>query len=341
LQTGQNLGFAGGFNRGIKYAKEWGADYILLINNDTLLPDSEVLKKMIDVLRNNKKVALVSPKIYFAPKFEFFKDKYTEENEGKVIWYAGGYFDWANIRSIHRGIDEVDSGQFDLTEKTDFTTGCCVLLKSEIVEKVGYFNEKLFAYYEDNDWVERIKKIGYEQWYIGSTFIYHKVSRTAVIGSNWSDYLITRNRLWFGFKYASFRTKLALTREAVRQLINGRKAQKEGIIDFIKGRWGYRFAKKSGDVEYPLGLSIVVINYKTTDLTLSLLKSIYKKESGFYDMPGGAEVLVLDNSPDDSCMSRVLKEYPSIKFIQNKINNGFSAGNNQMINYSLGKYILP
>jgi GT2 family glycosyltransferase len=340
MQTGKNLGFAGGFNRGMKYAKEWGADYVLIVNNDTLFPDKNLLKNMLTVFEKYPKAGLVSPKIYFAPRFEFYKDKYTKEDEGKVIWYAGGHFDWNNIRSVHRGIDQVDKGQFNKTEKTSFTSGCCVLIKREVLEKVGYFEEKLFAYYEDADWIERIKNAGYEQWYAGNTYIFHKVSRTTVVGSSWSDYLITRNRLWFGNKYASLRTKFALLRESLNLLITGRPAQKEGIIDYIKGVWGWKRAKQPENVEYPLELSIIVINYKTTSLMLQLLGSIYNEKSGFNDVKGGAEVIVLDNSPDEPCTKEVLSAYPQVKFIANTVNNGFAGGNNQMINYSLGRNIL-
>ncbi len=340
MQTGKNLGFAGGYNLGMKYAREWGADYVLIINNDTLFSDENLVQKMLNVFKKNPKVGVVSPKIYFAPEFEFYKDRYGKSDKGKVIWYAGGGFDWDNIKSIHRGIDEVDKGNYNKTEKIKFVSGCCLLVKREVLEKVGFFEEKLFAYFEDNDWIERIKKIGFEQWYTGDTFIYHKVSQTAEIGSSWSDYLITRNRMWFGMKYAKPRTKFALWREALRFLINGRPAQREGILDFVRGVWGWKRAKQPSNVEYPLELSIVVINYKTTKLLTQLLDSTFKKNSGFKNISGGAEVVILDNSPDEPCDKEVLAAYPNIKFISNKVNNGFAGGNNQLINYSLGKYIL-
>lgn len=339
MQTGKNLGFAGGFNRGMKYAKEWGADYVLIINNDTILPDKSLLHELIGVFEKNKNAGLVSPKIRFAPGYEFL-DKYRPEDKGKVLWYAGGSFDWNNVRSLHHGIDEVDKGQFDKVQKTEFISGCCVLIKREVLDKVGYFEEKLFAYYEDSDWVERIKRAGYEQWYTGKTFIYHKVSQTAGIGSSWSDYLITRNRLWFGMKYASIRTKFALLREALKLLIIGRSAQKEGIVDYFRRIWGWKRAKQPNKVDYPLELSIVILNYKTTKLTLQLLNSIYNEKSGFSSINGGAEVLVLDNSPDEPCRKEVLEKYPNIKFVSNEINNGFAGGNNQLISYSLGRNIL-
>jgi hypothetical protein len=92
-------------------------------------------------------------------------------------------------------------------------------------------------------------------------------------------------------------------------------------------------------ISYPLELSIIITNFKTTKLLLQLLKSIYSKDSGYYQI-NGAEVIVLDNSPDEPCKSEVLAAYPKVKFIANPENNGFSAGNNQMISYSLGKYLL-
>ena len=118
LQTGRNLGFAGGSNKGLDYAKIWGADCFLLINNDCLIKDPDLISELIKTVDTDPKIGLVSPKIYFAPGFEFHKDKYKEQDLGKVIWYAGGRFDWDNIGSIHRGIDEIDKGRYDLVEES-------------------------------------------------------------------------------------------------------------------------------------------------------------------------------------------------------------------------------
>ena len=126
LQTGRNLGFAGGYNRGIEYARIWGADYLLIINNDCLIKDGNLLEELMKTATDD--VGLISPKIYFAKGFEFHKDQYTESDLGKVIWYAGGKFDWDNIGNIHRGLDEVDKGQYDGIAETDIFSGACVCL---------------------------------------------------------------------------------------------------------------------------------------------------------------------------------------------------------------------
>jgi len=182
VQAGCDKGFAGGYNLAMRYAAAWGADYIFVINNDTLIGDMDILQKMVNVLDDSEDVRVVSPKIYFAKGYEF-QDKYKKNELGKVIWYAGGEFDWANVRSIHRGIDEVDTGLYKLTEKTGFISGCCFMVKRTTLEKFGYFDEDMFAYFEDNDWMQRILIGGGKLYYSGNTHIYHKVSQTMGIGS--------------------------------------------------------------------------------------------------------------------------------------------------------------
>ena len=342
LQTGKNGGFAGGYNQGIEYARQWGAEYFLLVNNDTLIGDKLFINKLIRALDKFPGSGIVSPKMYFAPGFEFHKHRYQKTDLGKVIWYAGGEFDWDNIRSVHRGIDEVDTGRYNSVEETGFVSGCCVMIKREVVNKVGLLDEGLALYFEDADWVMRITHAGFGQIYCGETHIFHKVSRTAGIGSPLTDYMLTRNRLYFGMKYAPTKTRLALIREAVKVLITGRPAQKQGIVDYykkIKGMPNQMLDTRCQILDYPLELSINILNYKTTDLILKLLGSIYDKKSGI-DKINGVEVVVLDNSPEDSCQSQVIRNYPQVKFIQNAVNNGFPAGHNQTIKYSLGRYIL-
>ncbi len=233
LQNGQNLGFAGGYNRGIEYARIWGADYFLIMNNDCLIKDANLLEELIKTAQADKNIGLVSPKIYFAAGFEFHKDRYAKNDQGKVIWYAGGKFDWDNIRSVHRGIDEIDKGQYNNAEETDLITGACILIKKKVFEKIGLFDEKYFLYFEDSDFVKRASDEGFRKFYNGSVAIYHKVSQSTGVGSAITDYYHTRNRLFFGMKYGNFRTKFALLREAVKLFIFGRPAQRRGVLDYV------------------------------------------------------------------------------------------------------------
>lgn len=233
----ENRGSAGGYNDGAKEAMKWGADFVLLINNDTLIRDKNLLKDLIKTINSDPSIGLVSPKILFAPGFEYQKG-YNKTDKGNVIWYAGGHFDWKNIRAVHRGIDMIDSNKFDRVEETGLASGTCMLVKRKIFEQGIFWDEGMLAYYDDNDFEERVKQAGYKLYYDGLTSLYHKVSRTSGIGSEISDYYLSRNRLIFGFKYASLRTKFALFREALRLLRSGRPMQKKGVIDFFVGKSG-------------------------------------------------------------------------------------------------------
>ena len=340
LQTGSNLGFSGGYNKGIEYAQIWGADLFLIINNDTLFRDENLISELIKTLKSDPKIGLVSPKIYFAHGHEFHKEKYELEDFGKVIWFAGGSFDWDNIASKHRGIDEVDRGLYDGVLEQEIFSGACVLIKKEVFEKVGYFDEKYFLYFEDSDFAKRAIKAGYKIYYNGKVSIAHKVSQSTGLGSIVTDYYHTRNRLIFGFEYGRKRTKFALLRQTFWQLLFGRPAQRKGVLDFYLGVVGGRveLMEKVKNIEYPLKLSIGIVNYNTSDLVKKLLESIFKNDSGFRrtDM----EVIVLDNGNLDPAKNKI-KEYLSrIRYLKNKENEGFSKGYNKTIRYSLGENYL-
>lgn len=236
LDTRKNLGFAGGQNIGIKRALAEKADYILVINNDVVV-DKNFLQHLIKSIESGQSVGAVSPKIYFAKGYEFHKEKYSEKEKGKVIWYAGGIIDWKNVYFKHRGVDEVDHGQYDTEEKTDFVTGCCMLVKREVFEKIGLFDERYFLYYEDSDFNQRIRQAGFTSLYCPKAIIWHKNAGSSGSGSSLHDYYLTRNRLLFGMTYASVRTKLALVREGVRLALTGRMHQKKGARDFLLGRY--------------------------------------------------------------------------------------------------------
>ncbi|MBI2066326.1 glycosyltransferase family 2 protein, partial [Candidatus Woesebacteria bacterium] len=228
VETGRNLGFAGGNNIGIKRALKGGADLVLLLNNDVILKENLIVQLVKDALRDPK-VGIVSPKMYFAKGFEFHKDRYKKDQKGKIIWYAGGDTDWDNVYSSHRGVDEVDRGQFEKTSDTDFANGACALIKKEVFKKVGYLDEKFFLYWEDADFSQRARLAGFRIIYTPKTHLWHKVSvATGGSGSPSNDYFLIRNRLIFGFRYARAWTKLALIRDSFRILMKGRSWQKKG-----------------------------------------------------------------------------------------------------------------
>lgn len=238
LRTKENLGFTGGNNVGIRYGLEKNVDYVMLINNDTEV-DKNLLTQLIDTFEKNPDCGIVSPKIYFAKGHEYHTDAYAEKEKGNVLWYAGGFVDWQNVFNVHRGVDEVDHGQYDKEEKITFATGCCLLTSSDILRKVGLFDDRYFLYFEDGDISQRVQRAGYAIVYQPKAYLWHITAASGGgSGSVLHDYFLTRNRLLFAVLYAPARAKFALLRESMRLLLFGRKWQKKGVRDFYMRKFG-------------------------------------------------------------------------------------------------------
>lgn len=236
LSNKNNLGFAEGNNVGIRYALENGADYVMLLNPDTLV-NKNLLVQLVKVAEGEDKIGILSPKIYFAPGFEYHHDRYKDSERGRVIWYAGGVMDWKNVLASHRGVDEVDHGQYDEVMETDFGTGCCLLMKSQVFKKIGFLDEKYFLYFEDNDFCQRARRAGFGIYYVPDAFLFHLNAGSTSSGSDLQDYYISRNRMLFGIRYVPLRAKIALLRESLKLLLSGRKWQKAGVRDFYLGKF--------------------------------------------------------------------------------------------------------
>lgn len=238
IQSGANLGFAGGNNVGIKDAVKRRFDYIILMNNDLILP-KDIVTKLVAYMDKNPDVGLASPKMYFAKGYEFHKDRYEGPEKGKVFWYAGGIIDKDNVYTSHRGVDEIDRGQYDKIEETDVANGACVIVRAGVFKKIGLLDASFFLYWEDADFSERAKRAGYKVMYFPETCMWHKVSAsTGGSGSPTNDYFLTRNRYFYAIRYSPLRTRFAVFRDTVRLIFSGRTWQKWGAIDAILGRHG-------------------------------------------------------------------------------------------------------
>jgi GT2 family glycosyltransferase len=163
IENGENLGFGGGNNVGIKYALDRGADWIFLLNNDIKV-DKNLLAELIKVARSDERIGLLAPKIYY----------YSEPEK---IWYAGGKVNFWTGNISHRGLRKKDVGQYDEVINTDYITGCALLSKREVVEKVGMFDPVYHPIYsEDTDLSERTRRNGFRLVYVPQAKLWHKVS---------------------------------------------------------------------------------------------------------------------------------------------------------------------
>ncbi|HSW89837.1 MAG TPA: glycosyltransferase family 2 protein [Patescibacteria group bacterium] len=235
----KNLGFAGGYNNAIVRATHlFKPDYLLVLNNDTRVSPGMV-EKLIATFKKSEDVGAVVPKIYFEKGHEFHESDYSKDERGKVIWYAGGEIDWANMIPFHIGVDEVDRGQFESVMNVEFASGCCFLTTPKIWKTMGGFDEKYFMYFEDVDWSLRLRRKGLQIYYLPEAHMYHlNAGSTGGSGSPIHNYYQSRNRLRFGLRFGSLRTRLALLKEAKNIYERGTKEERLGILDALEGRWG-------------------------------------------------------------------------------------------------------
>lgn len=237
IENKRNLGFCEGNNVGIRETLRDGAEFLMILNNDTVV-DKNLVSQLIKTFDDYPDVGIVSPKIYFAKGFEFHKNRYKKNEMGKVFWYAGGKIDWDNILSAHRGVDEVDRGQYDKVMETDYASGACMMVKSEVFKKVGLFDKDYFLYWEDVDLCQRARRAGFKILYTPNALLWHKNAGSSRVGGPLHDYYLTRNRLLFGRKFANLRARFALLRESLKFVIGGRPWQKRGVIDYYFGNLG-------------------------------------------------------------------------------------------------------
>lgn len=233
LTTSNNLGFCGGNNLGIKRALARGADWILILNNDTIT-DPHLIEVF---LKDAKDAGIITPKIYFSPGFEFHKSRYKKSELGKVIWYAGANIDWQNIIGTHNGVDEVDRGQFSKKREIDLATGACMFVSRKVFDNIGTFDEKYFLYLEDMDFCVRAKKAGFKILFEPKAILWHKnAASTGGSGSDLQDYYITRNRLLFAARYAKVRTKIAVVKQVIKE--SASPIKRKALLDFFTFKFG-------------------------------------------------------------------------------------------------------
>ncbi len=208
----ENKGYAYAVNKGLERAVADGFDKFAIVNSDIVFDSNFVKNAHLSIEKNP--VAIIGGKIYYAPGYEYHKDRYAKEDSGRVIWYAGGKIDWAHVLASHRGVDEVDRGQYDAFAETDFITGCLVCYDLDVHRRVGMWDADYFMYYEDTDFSMRAKKAGVKCLYDPSIVIWHKNAQsTDGAGSEFHVKYQKKNRIKFGLKYAPLRTKLHLIKE--------------------------------------------------------------------------------------------------------------------------------
>ena len=163
IKNENNEGFSKANNQGIEYSIKNGFDYVLLLNNDTLIKNDLIYSLIQQSSTLNQKI--IQPLIL--------------NYDGTKIWNAGG-----KINNFFGTFETLKKGKSFKNFKSDknlteWFTGCCVLIKSEIFNHVGYFDERFFAYYEDVDYSIRLKKMGYSIALMTNSYLQHYESASS------------------------------------------------------------------------------------------------------------------------------------------------------------------
>jgi GT2 family glycosyltransferase len=244
IRSAENLGFAGGNNLGIKYAK---GDFLLFLNNDT-----EITQNLIGVLsnelENNNDIGLISPLLLYFQSPE-------------IIQYAGfTEMNYITCRNAGIGSFEINKGQYnEISRQTAYCHGAAMMCRKADLEQVGLMDENYFLYYEEMDWCEKFKKAGKKNWFIGSTYVLHKESISVGKESKIKTYFMTRNRMLFIRKntniitillFSCYYLAIACPKQILIYLKNGRKDLIKWVLKGVL--WNIMHSKNSNNLGFKI-----------------------------------------------------------------------------------------
>lgn len=185
LTNPENLGYSNGNNKGIEFASDNNADYVLLLNPDTEV-ESDMLAKLVEKAESNSGIGIVGPAI----------------DEGAKIIY-GGKVQWLKPELLHN--------ESHMPDSDFFLTGAAMLIKKDVFKKIGLLDERYFIYFEDVDFCMRARRAGYLLHVVPDALVYHQVSTaTSKLGSARLLYYHYRNAHLFNQKNGPFPVKLVL-----------------------------------------------------------------------------------------------------------------------------------
>src|SRR5215203_1246099 len=196
LKQTENLGFCGGCNAGMKKALAENADFVMLLNNDAIVSPN-LIEALVEGYEGLENPGAVSPVIF----------KYPETDK---IWFSIARWEafWKTGEAKFRlALDEDYASLKDKNPyETEFACGCCLFVSTDVIKRIGLFDERYFAFFDEAEWCVRMKKQGFTSYIVPSAFMYHKVGGSTP--SLVSIYLLARNRLLWMKENLSFRQKI-------------------------------------------------------------------------------------------------------------------------------------
>jgi GT2 family glycosyltransferase len=236
IELTSNRGYAGNNNVGIQAALEQGADWVFVLNEDTILaPDC--IGKLVAAAAPDPQVGIVGPLVY-------------HHDEPNVVQSAGGQLT-SSWEARHIGQNELDRGQFVQPVAVDWISGCAILVRRQLIEQVGMLDERFFYYWEEAEWCLRARRHGWRVVHVPQAKLWHKGVQRNYAPKASVSYYNTRNRLLVLHKHQAplliwlctwaqlLRTLMSLSmRPRWRNKRDHRNAMGRGMVDFLRRRWG-------------------------------------------------------------------------------------------------------
>jgi GT2 family glycosyltransferase len=236
LRNVENLGYADGNNVGIAYALDHGADYALVLNDDTVVaPD--MLSALVRAAEADPRAGMLGPKVYSL-------------EEPQVLLTTGAELA-AGSEIINPAMGTTDRGQWDKQAEVGYLWGCAVLARRQVIQKVGMLDPRFFAYQEDIDWCYRIRAAGYKCLFVPEAHCWHPDTRPGRGDSALVTYYMSRNHLLFVIKHRLGARELIRSlavymrrvmswslRPKWRHKRPQRDALVRAMLDFALGRYG-------------------------------------------------------------------------------------------------------
>ncbi|MCU0520256.1 MAG: glycosyltransferase family 2 protein [Anaerolineae bacterium] len=164
IQTGTNLGVAGGFNAGIVPALRDGADYVFILNNDTAVP-SDLIDVLVRAALTDPSYGVLMPKVLY----------YGERDR---VWSAGARYRRFPPAIVMRGRNRPNGGPRDVPTDLEYAPSCGLLISRQAFSRAGLFDDGYFFYFDDWDFSVRVREAGLRIRYVPEASFLHKVSRT-------------------------------------------------------------------------------------------------------------------------------------------------------------------
>lgn len=237
VHTGNNGAITVAYNLGIEYGLDRKADYILMLNNDTVLA-FDMISKLVHVAETDQSIGIVTPKIYYY-------------DQPQIIWFAGGKRSRFDFGAHNTYEGKLDSTENSVAKEVDFAWACGMLIRRSLLEKMGLFDTQFYLYYDDVDTSVRTQQAGYRIWYEPNAKMWHKVSHST--GNARFAYIWARSKMrlyrkhtrgfhkviliTYAFMHGFFRT--VVPRQDNLRPREHTKAYFLGLIDGITG--GSRF----------------------------------------------------------------------------------------------------